>query len=281
MSSVMAEILKELEAGAAKVEEDGGNFCSEHTLKPEDFKVEVDGIGMLAGLSQDNLQKLLKLSQQAKFGKGEETLLDTDVRYTHEITANKLRVTLNEEAFAKMLDDARWTLGLPYGTKLKAHLYNLLVYGPEQFFKQHQDSEKLKDMIATLVISLPFSHIGGNLVIEHNDSKYNFVTEELNPTDIKCVVFYADCQHEVEKVRQGHRIVLTYNLVLEGTAAGVNSEFCSSNLKKLLNQYFNQEQADERHKPKTLTFLLDHQYSEHGLKIRHQILQKCSWINAP
>ena len=35
------------------------------------------------------------------------------------------------------------------------------------------------------------------------------------PQSLKCVAFYADCQHEVIPVKQGYRIALTYNLVLE------------------------------------------------------------------
>lgn len=60
-----------------------------------------------------------------------------------------------------MLNYMREQLGLAEDTILRPHLHNLLIYGPGQFFKPHQDSEKLDGMVATLVIILPSPHIGG------------------------------------------------------------------------------------------------------------------------
>ncbi|HET6186132.1 MAG TPA: 2OG-Fe(II) oxygenase [Trebonia sp.] len=53
--------------------------------------------------------------------------------------------------------------------RMNAEPHALLVYGTGQFFLPHQDSEKDDTMIGTLVVSLPSSHTGGELVIEHND----------------------------------------------------------------------------------------------------------------
>ena len=202
MEPELEKIVKELESGA---DESEPPFYSVKTLQPEDFKVEVIGIGSIADLSDEKLQKLIALSKQAKFGKGEQTVLDTKVRYTQEIDASNLKIMLNQQVFETMLDEMRVELELPHGTKLQAHLYNMLVYTSGQFFKPHQDSEKLDDMVATLVISLPFAHIGGNLIIRHQGSEFSFSTEELSPTQVKCVAFYTDCEHEVKEIRQGFR----------------------------------------------------------------------------
>lgn len=260
MELELEKIVKELESGSDELE---SPFYSIKTLKPEDFKVEVAEIGAIANLSDENLQKLIALSKQAKFGKGEQTVLDTKVRYTQEIDASKLKVTLNQQVFDTMLDEMRSELGLPDGTKLHANLYNMLVYTSGQFFKPHQDSEKLDNMVATLVISVPFAHIGGNLIIRHQCSEFSFNTEALSPTEIKCIAFYTDCEHEVKEVRQGFRVVLTYNLVLEDTRNGVSPDLCTPKFEQLLKTYFSK---DKEGKNETLTFLLDHEYSEHGLK---------------
>src|SRR5436309_1554918 len=68
-----------------------------------------------------------------------------------------------------ILAEVRDELGLPARARLRAEPHALLVYGKGQFFRPHQDSEKDDTMIGTLVVSLPSSHTGGELVIEHND----------------------------------------------------------------------------------------------------------------
>ena len=77
-------------------------------------------------------------------------------------------------------------------------------------------NEPDSSVVATLVIALPCPHIGGDLLIHHNKDKHRFVSENLDTDSIDCVAFYADCPHEIEKVKKGTRVVLTYNLVLEG-----------------------------------------------------------------
>jgi hypothetical protein len=56
-----------------------------------------------------------------------------------------------------MLDRIQRDLGLADGSRLRAELHNLLVYGPGQFFLTHQDSEKTDDMIGTLIVVLRIS----------------------------------------------------------------------------------------------------------------------------
>ena len=51
--------------------------------------------------------------------------------------------------------------------KLESHLYDLLLYEPGSFFLPHRDGEKLDRMVATLVIVLPSSYEGGEIVVRH------------------------------------------------------------------------------------------------------------------
>src|SRR5262249_18266018 len=107
-------------------------------------------------------------------------------------------------------------LGLPNATELTAELHSLLVYEPNQFFLKHQDTEKSDDMIGTLVVTLPSNYAGGELMVGRGEDwkAYGKPTRALS-----LVAFYADCQHEVLKVTSGHRITLTYNLLLRGDTA--------------------------------------------------------------
>lgn len=143
-------------------------FYSENKLSGKDFLVRVKGVGEIEGpISDSSIQKLLEISFPAKFGKRDKTLLDKNVRDTCEITANKLEISYDEKKFTDLLDTVCQDLGLPSQAKLSAHLQNMLIYGPGQFFKSHQDSEKLEGMVASLIIVLPSAHIGGHLIIRH------------------------------------------------------------------------------------------------------------------
>jgi hypothetical protein len=57
---------------------------------------------------------------------------------------------------------------LPNAAWLIAGLHSLLIHEPNQFFLVHKDSKKDDWMVGTLV-TLPSSHVGGELVVGHNE----------------------------------------------------------------------------------------------------------------
>ena len=72
-------------------------------------------------------------------------------------------------------------------------------------------------MFGTLVIQLPFNYSGGKLIVYHQGRKSEF---DYSGPDYRSgcyfTSFYADCQHEVEKVTKGYRLCLIYNLMYQG-----------------------------------------------------------------
>ena len=75
-------------------------------------------------------------------------------------------------------------------------------------------------MIGTLVVSLPSSHTGGELLIEHNGKT---VAYQASATEVSVAAFYAGCRHEVKPVRTGYRVTFSCNLLLgHGLGIGVN-----------------------------------------------------------
>ena len=161
-------------------------FYAEHELNPRDIQIKVEGLGQINfPLNQQDIQKLIALSSQAKFGLRDQTLLDKNIRNTQEISADQLQVTINETTLATLLDKMGKTLEISEGATLIPHLHNMLIYGPDQFFDKHQDSEKLKNMIGTLVIVLPVPHIGGDLIIEHHKQHHIFSSQNIDCTMAK------------------------------------------------------------------------------------------------
>ena len=240
-------------------------YCSEQTLKKSDIKLEVKEIGKVTFPLQDKtLDKLIAASTEAKFGHKDKTLLDKNVRDTCEIKPEDITLTINQKNFDHMLHQVRSDLGLANEQTLRAHLHNLLIYNKGQFFKKHQDTEKLDGMVATMVIVLPSAHIGGDLVVYHGDENQTFSSEHLSTDKLKCFAFYADCQHEVQKVTQGNRAVLTFNLVLD-SAEKKQDIPSNKKLETALLDYF----PDKGHiteEPIKLAFFLDHEYTQHSLK---------------
>jgi hypothetical protein len=253
-----------------------GAFAAMRTAQADDLCLEVDGLGPLHfPISRAQAQRLCRLSRRARYGRGEKTLFDTSVRDTWEVPKSRIRIerTRWSRTLLPMLESLRADLGLPSGTRLKAEMHSMLVYGPGQFFLPHQDSEKNDDMVGTLVVALPSPFRGGAMVIEHQNERLTFRAPR---QPLSFLAFYADCRHEVRPVRDGYRIVLTYDLSLvgDGRAAVLHTEVEARQVGALaarLRQYFETPlpSAPRREKPaqppKRLVYLLDHEYTERGL----------------
>lgn len=245
-----------------------GAFFAKAELPSAAISVLVDGASLTLPLSQSDINTLQHSATPAHFGLREQTLLNPAVRDSSEIAAERLGVAIAPPALANIMASLGAQLGIPPHAKLTPHLHNLLIYGKGQFFKPHQDSEKLDNMVATLVICLPSAHIGGDLCVTHQQEQYRFVSENLGDGDgdARCFAFYADCVHEVEPVRQGWRVTLTYNLVLaEPIEHDTLLAAANPQLDAALDAYFNAPMANPSPFSKLVCYL-DHNYSEHGLK---------------
>jgi len=246
-----------------------GAFSAQILVPADALRVEVDGVGAVQAPVRGPLaKKLIAVARPAKFGRGEQTLTDTSVRDTWEITPDL--VTLGgpawEATLGAVLDGVRGELGLPPTTRLRAELHAMLVYGEGQFFLPHQDSEKDDAMVGTLVVSLPSAHTGGELVIEHGGESVTYRTAK---QDLSFVAFYADCRHQVRPVRSGYRVTLTLNLLAD-SEPGARGAGPVADLARCLAEHFTTP-ATRRYgrtdpvPPNRLVYLLDHEYTQRGL----------------
>lgn len=250
-----------------------GSFATQLTTAATDLHVTVKGVGRLhLPLTKAQALELRAVGRPARHGFKHETRLDPRVRDTWEIPGSRIssdRRTWNR-TLLPMLDVVRRDLGLPDHARLKADLHNMLIYEPGQFFTAHQDSEKADDMIGTLVVILPSSFSGGEMVIEHQGQQ---VVVGGARTRLTCAAFYADCHHQVRPVTRGYRCVLTYNLILAGSAptATVEPPRPIDALARYVRRFFDTRPPlrwahdKEREPPDRLVYLLDHQYTQRGL----------------
>jgi predicted 2-oxoglutarate/Fe(II)-dependent dioxygenase YbiX len=247
-------------------------FSVELTARTDDLSLEVEGFGRVKfPVTPAKARKLLGLGQPARFGRGEQTLTDPDVRDTWEIPKRLVRAEWNDAALKDILATVKEELGLPNAAGLTADLHSLLVYEPNQFFLAHQDSEKDDSMVGTLVVTLPSSYGGGELMVGHNEE---WKAYRGSKTALSLVAFYADCRHEVLRVTSGYRITLTYNLLLHGDTSRRDGDGGTvAELADLLREHFSTPVpryygGPATDPPNRLVYLLDHEYTPRGLTWR-------------
>ncbi|HEX5119722.1 MAG TPA: 2OG-Fe(II) oxygenase [Pseudonocardiaceae bacterium] len=265
MTKTARERLARLFSGA----EPAGSFSAQLLAPAQALELEVSGVGPVRLPVRAPLaKKLIAVARPAMFGRGEQTLTDTGVRDTWELTPDQF--TLGGSGCTTLLDSAlehfRDELGLPPGARLSAEPHSMLVYGKGQFFLPHQDSEKHDGMVGTLVVSLPSVHTGGELVIEHAGQSRTY---RASREDLTLVAFYSDCRHEVTPVRSGYRLTVTFNLVADAETpapeAGPVTELADCMTEHFTAPATPRYGGRDLDPPNRLVFLLDHEYTQRAL----------------
>ncbi len=243
-----------------------GSFCASGSAPAVLPGLQVAGLGPVAlPLTDEQAKELMKRCEQAPYGKGEETLVDTSVRRVWRLKPDHFTLANPDwQAFVgQTVRTVQEELGLEE-RKLESHLHELLLYEPGSFFLPHRDGEKLDRMVATLVLVLPSSFRGGELVVRHDGQErvIDFGGGK-DPFRVHYAAFYADCEHEVRPLREGHRLCLVYNLTLarakkKRITAPRPAEHVET-VRKILAKWAKQDE------PRKLAVTLDHQYTQEGL----------------
>ncbi len=208
MSSIGAELLDSLRSV-----ERPGDFCVGGIRSALMPAIDVDGVGRIAfPLLPAQAEELVAIAEAAPYGRGEETLVDRDVRRTWQVDSARVRIGGRhwEKTLGELVADV--ALGLGVSGPLAADFYKLLVYDAGSFFVDHRDTEKVPGMFATMVLVLPSTHAGGELVVKHAGREAALDLHPEDPSEIGFAAFYADCVHEVRPVTTGYRLTLVYNL---------------------------------------------------------------------
>jgi hypothetical protein len=190
-----------------------GDFCVGGIRQIFMPTIDVHGVGRIAfPILPVQAERLVAIAKAAPYGRGEETVVDREVRRTLQVDSAKVRIGGRhwDETLAELVADI--ALGLGVGEAVAADFYKLLVYDTGSFFVDHRDTEKVPGMFATLVLVLPSAHSGGELVVKHLDREVVLDPRPEEPSEIGFAAFYADCVHEVRPVKTGCRLVLIYNL---------------------------------------------------------------------
>jgi hypothetical protein len=117
---------------------------------------QIDGLGQLAlPLTPAKAEALKSVCEQAPFGRGTSTVVDTSVRNTWQLGTDKFKIAATRswlKTLSDVLESVCKGLGMPDGTRVEAQLYKLLVYEKGGFFAPHQDTEKVSSAAAAVMV---------------------------------------------------------------------------------------------------------------------------------
>ncbi len=242
-------------------------FCASGALSPVLPGLSVEGVGEIGlPVAAQQARLLIEQAEQAPYGRGEETIVDTDVRRVWQIGPERLRIANPtwESLLADIVESIKQRFGI--ARAVSPRLYKLLCYEEGSFFAPHKDSEKEAGMFATLVICLPSQHSGGALVVRHDGMEERIEFDEAaGGYQIQYAAFYADCEHEVEPVTSGHRICLVYNLSMKASRRALEAPRHRDEVDRaagLLTALF----EDEEEAFEQIVVPLAHEYSQESLR---------------
>lgn len=242
-----------------------GDFCADGRLFAPMPRISVGGgPGLSFPIPAAQAETLIAAADRAPYGRGQQTLVDAAVRNSWQLAPRRLRVdgTTWEKTLGEIVGRSAEGLGFPAAT-ISARLYKMLVYEPGGFFLPHRDTEKADGMVATLVITLPTAGVGGELVVRHHGREKVIPMQTAEPSELVHAAFYADCEHEVRPVTEGHRICLVYNLIRRKDAGVAASAPDHREVVVPLAGELG-ERLRESDPGGKLVWVLEHDYSEAG-----------------
>lgn len=222
--------------------------------------IDAGGVGRIAfPILPFQAERLVAIADAAPYGRGEETVVDREVRRTWQIDSTNIRIGGRhwEKTLAGLAADI--ALGLGVSEPVVADFYKLLIYDAGSFFADHRDTEKVPGMFATMVLVLPSAHSGGELVIKHLGREVVFNLRPEEPSEIGFAAFYADCVHEVHPVKEGYRVTLVYNLRFAGKRRQLKAPDYRKEHERLVESLRSWAGAEDE--PDKLILPLEHAYT--------------------
>ena len=181
-------------------------------------------------LCEPKVDVILKHSKPSPFGRGEETVVDETYRRGHEVTGADIAFPdkYQYDNFKSRLEKlVSATLFVPRQAKVK--LYKLAIYREGGHFDWHVDTTHSNSHHATILVALNTSWTGGDFNLRRNDveTRMDMKPKITHPSpgsseshkthvDLGVVAFYTDTEHRVEPITDGVRIVLQYDVEVEG-----------------------------------------------------------------
>ncbi|KAL3142581.1 hypothetical protein ABBQ38_002899 [Trebouxia sp. C0009 RCD-2024] len=270
MSPILEDITRLLDA----VEAPGAFACGFRDPSAVLPGLSVAGFGDVElPLDPERAKALLQMCKPAPFGKGPDSVIDTNIRkdlstrpctdhlqqpwYAFPRSTETILLHCWQDYLTGLTDKVATELGVSAEITVQAQLYKLLLYQAGDHFAVHRDTEKAPGMFATMTIVLPSEHTGGDLHIQHGKGGMTFQFGAASAYYLQCGAFYAGKQ-------SGYRLALIYNLV----SAGGKSKRVVKDKSRVTSKIAEavQKWGATAQGPKRGIYMLSHKYTEAGLK---------------
>jgi len=242
-----------------------GDFYVSGTSEVFAPSLDVTGVGTIAlPLLPVQAEQLISVAERAPYGRGSDTLVDTNVRRTWQIGADRVRLKGRHWDSSLSSIVTRCAAGLGVAEPVTAELYKMLVYDTGSFFVGHRDTEKAPGMFATLVVVLPSRSTGGELFVRHRDREVCLDLASEDASEVAFAAFYADCVHEVSPVTTGCRLVLVYNLIRQKSGRAIEPPAYDAEeelVTDVLRRWVAAQDTAAADAPKKLIYPLEHVYT--------------------
>ncbi len=259
----MPEVSDQLLEVLASLDE-ASQFCTSGSLASILPGLEVQGVGEVGlPIGPAAARQLIQQAAPAPYGRGEETIVDLEVRRVWQIEPK--HCAIHNPNWDTFISDIVETVKQEFGIDKRVtwDLYKLLIYEKGSFFAPHRDSEKVDGMFATLLVCLPSRHQGGTLVVSHDgESQAIDFGGKAGAFNIQYAAFYTDCQHEIKPVTSGYRVCFVYNLTVARRKQQPSAPVHGSKVEQvasLLSTLFADTSRDK------IAIPLAHEYSQAGL----------------
>ncbi|EFE43731.1 hypothetical protein TRV_01479 [Trichophyton verrucosum HKI 0517] len=267
----VTSIKKRIHQALRSIDSKGDFACFRGLNGILDPNLHINGLDRVVKLplSPDDAKAIIDVCHRSPFGKGEETLVDTSVRKCWELNTTEFDIKAPGWAnyMKKIVADVGKGLGVADKVgSIRADPYKLLIYEKDAFFLSHQDSPKADGMFATLVVCLPTKHEGGEIVLNHRGKSMQFKTSTTSMAGFSYAAWYSDVFHEIKPITSGHRLVLTYNLILEGTDNVPSAPSSESSALRNVLKFWEPRAEDEG--PYLLLYKLSHMYTDSSLSFQ-------------
>jgi hypothetical protein len=165
------------------------------------------------------LKPLLEHCKPAPFGDGKKTRYDRTVRDALQLKAERGGFSIEDfdPESAGILKRIQRELVPHDPNPISAELYSVNVYTDGGHFAPHKDTPRGNDMFGTLVVCLPSQFRNGKLVLSHRGVVQKFdwgtaIGKQQAPNQLHWAAFFADVDHQIERIWGGARVTLTYLL---------------------------------------------------------------------
>ena len=228
-------------------------------------RIYIEGVGRLSWpISTYQIEQLKNVTVNASFEKRSELTVEEKLKKVLYIDSSKIEIDNCFDSAVKIVINQ---LGLE-GYEIEARLNKLELHEEGGGgFDWHQDTDKSKGKIGSLLIHLPSYYEGGELFIKHEGTLVKSVYNQQEGEDgFFYTALHSACNYKLNTITKGHRFTLQFDLVMKDVTNAISSStitnFGNTEARRFLNNFIDSiHNVTPDNNKQRFIFALEHKYS--------------------